>query len=450
MRTNLVLVLLLAGCSSNGTSDPGPCPAMSKPKSGGTMHDFESEGSTDAVWKAADSPHIVNSVAFDDASLTIEACSYVLMGNEATLSFDRSAKLVAQGTADQPIVFDALDDSMPWNGIQTLYQTQNGQPEDTMGGHVTLAYATLTNGGNHYESFDEGMLDAHGFDVLVDGTPTTEHFDVQHVTIDTSADWGVHMTLGAGFSATSTDLTIKNTTTGTMLLGFRSLGTLPEGSYAQNPNPRITVDNDINAINTDTTIHDRGVPYEFNKDGADWSVGAFEGTTPSTLTIEPGVTLEFPSRANLDIDSNGILVANGTAAKPITFASAAATQAPGDWGGIYFEDVPRTGNSIQNAKVAYAGQVDASGGTVCDTGPGIGSIGGYGAINFRQAPLTELVMNTSIEHSASDGITRGWTGAPLDFEATNTFSNLAKCKQSYPVPTGAAECPTPVPCDAAP
>ncbi|HET9990123.1 MAG TPA: hypothetical protein VFQ65_16445, partial [Kofleriaceae bacterium] len=156
-----------------------------------------------------------------------------------------------------------------------------------------------------------------------------------------------------------------------------------------------------------------------------------------------------PGRANFDIDSNGILVANGTAAKPIVFTSSAASQASGDWGGIYFEDVPRTGNSIQNAKVEYAGQVDLSGGSVCDTGPGTGSVGGYGAINFKERPLTELVTNTAIEHSASDGITRGWTGTPLDFEATNTFSDLAKCKQSYPVPGGALDCPDPVPCDSA-
>ncbi|HET9991078.1 MAG TPA: hypothetical protein VFQ65_21245, partial [Kofleriaceae bacterium] len=68
MRTYLILALFAACSSSSDHPDPGACPALTKPKTGGTMHDGFTEGSTDATWKAADSPHIVKGITFEDAT----------------------------------------------------------------------------------------------------------------------------------------------------------------------------------------------------------------------------------------------------------------------------------------------------------------------------------------------------------------------------------------------
>ena len=57
----------------------------------------------------------------------------------------------------------------------------------------------------------------------------------------------------------------------------------------------------------------------------------------------------------------------------------------------------------------------------------------------------QFVTNSTILASASHGIDRGWRGSNTDFLATNTFTSIAKCKQSYPKDATGA-CPATVPC----
>ncbi len=70
------------------------------------------------------------------------------------------------------------------------------------------------------------------------------------------------------------------------------------------------------------------------------------------------------------------------------------------------------------------------------------------AIRLFGAPASQFVTNTTITNSASHGIDRGYSSdTPLDFLATNTFSGIALCDQSYPAAANTA-CPDPtvVPC----
>lgn len=60
-------------------------------------------------------------------------------------------------------------------------------------------------------------------------------------------------------------------------------------------------------------------------------------------------------------------------------------------------------------------------------------------------PATAFVTDTNIDSSAGDGIVRGWTGELVDLLPTNTFTNVARCNQTYPKPS-AGSCPDPAPC----
>lgn len=60
-------------------------------------------------------------------------------------------------------------------------------------------------------------------------------------------------------------------------------------------------------------------------------------------------------------------------------------------------------------------------------------------------PAGAFVTNTAIEDSAGDGITRGWTGEPLDFLPTNTFARVARCNQTFLKPAQGV-CPSPTEC----
>jgi hypothetical protein len=91
-----------------------------------------------------------------------------------------------------------------------------------------------------------------------------------------------------------------------------------------------------------------------------------------TLTIQPGVVVQFASGGWLEVD--GTLVAQGTPTNPISFTSSAPTPAPGDWGYLYFSPTAAsasfsngvfTGGSI----LQYAQVSDGGGATAIATDP---------------------------------------------------------------------------------
>jgi hypothetical protein len=68
-----------------------------------------------------------------------------------------------------------------------------------------------------------------------------------------------------------------------------------------------------------------------------------------------------------------------------------------------------------------------------------------GIVLFGGKPAGAFVTNTTIDSSAGDGIVRGWSGDAIDFAPTNTFTNIARCKQTLPKPAVGA-CPAPAEC----
>ncbi len=78
------------------------------------------------------------------------------------------------------------------------------------------------------------------------------------------------------------------------------------------------------------------------------------------LTIEPGAVVRFAAGRGLYIGNSSntagaVLIANGTAEKPITFTSAAANQSPGDWDFIGFYAGASSNSSMQYCIVEYGG-----------------------------------------------------------------------------------------------
>ncbi len=85
------------------------------------------------------------------------------------------------------------------------------------------------------------------------------------------------------------------------------------------------VTNVCGAISTNTTWSLINSPYDVCTGGV--TVGP-----TATLTIEPGVTVQFENAAGNKLNVSGSLSAVGTVTQPITFTGVVAT--PGSWGGI--------------------------------------------------------------------------------------------------------------------
>jgi hypothetical protein len=61
------------------------------------------------------------------------------------------------------------------------------------------------------------------------------------------------------------------------------------------------------------------------------------------------------------------------------------------------------------------------------------------------SPSTQFLTESIIADSAGDGVVRGWTGAEIDFLATNSFLGIARCNQTYPKPESGV-CSENLPC----
>jgi hypothetical protein len=430
------------GASEGGTSgDGGVVVDCAKPTGGPTEH--QGTIGADETWTADKSPHVVvNDVAIT-AKLTIEPCAEVLLGSTRSLSVGVTGSLVAEGSATKPIHIGARDPAKPFARIWA-----------SGGGTIRLAYATVDGGGDPENSIVDvaGMLHLQGVDQY---QPTQPTLFVDHVTIAGSKSNGINMLDGAGFAPGSQELTVKGSAQYPVGMWARALGGLPSGKYSGNAHDEILLDGGggSHAIHEDTTMHNRGVPYRVgNSLSGNNAVLMVERQAPSspglaTLTIEAGVKVRmkkygtvYVQRFTGDAPAQGALVVNGTAAEPVVFTSAEATPAAGDWYGIWFGLVPAANNKFDHARVEFAGATSGSGSNACNP-PTLDA-----AIRIFGLPSSAFVTNTEIVNSARHGIDRGWASdTKTDFIATNTFTNVAGCKQTYPRDTNGS-CPSVVPC----
>jgi hypothetical protein len=402
---------------------PVACPRTTGP---GTVHD--QPVTADERWTAEASPHLVPADLTVYRTLTIEPCAQVRIGPRRTITVRDAGRLVAEGTPEQHIQVTALQPGQPFASISNV-----------TGNFISLAYVDLDGGGDPLNSlpFLAGTLNISG----ADQTATTAGvLKVDHVTIGNYASNGIVLRGGGGFAPGSTSLTIKGAAQWPVSIWARAVSTLPDGAYTGNTHDEILLPTDAaySEFVESTTLRDRGVPYRVGhaNSAADLRVDplVLASNTP-VLTIEPGVVLRFKKGGVLRVTAStgtqparAVLVAVGTAAKPIVFTSAEANPSAGDWLGIYFGQVPLAANRIEHAVVSFAGGASASGSTSCLYPPDVRN---DAAIRLFGNPGRVFVSNTVIADSAGYGIDRGYSAdTSLDFTATNTFTRVARCPQS--------------------
>ena len=125
-------------------------------------------------------------------------------------------------------------------------------------------------------------------------------------------------------------------------------------------------------ISTDATWHYHPIPYLIN--GHVYVRGTEANL--ATLTIEPGVVMQWNRYYQLYIGSTsvlnpGALVANGTPEHKIIFTmNDAYSPAPGNWDGIYFYDYSDDSRCIlQNVVIEYGGYSSSEGITCVNASP---------------------------------------------------------------------------------
>lgn len=289
--------------------------------------------STETVWTADDSPHLVSSwmTIENGATLTIEPGARVVflpMGSalQANISVKTGGRLSAEGTPEEPITFTSGRDN-PARGDWAYLQFEEGS-------FGTITHTLFEYGGQ----WNRGTLDLSSSDVTVEES-----------TIQFGHGDGLRV-YGAGTSPLVRNVTISNC----------------GGHVAQinnvNASPRLyditAIGNATNAIlrpagtvTGNVTLTNSGIPYIVS--GWDrFQAGA-------SLVIEPGVEVRFPPigsalQGHIQMDAGSRLVAEGTGEQPILFTHHADVPTSGGWAGIYI--LAGAEASLAHCDFEYGGQ----------------------------------------------------------------------------------------------
>ena len=271
------------------------------------------------------------------------------------------------------------------------------------------------------------------------GLSGTLHLD--DVEIAGSLSQGVYINGPVGFDASSQNLRIHGAAGFPVHVYARVLGSVPSGNYIGNGRDEIGIAGSGGPVVDAQTMHNRGVPYHVGSgaDGGRMDINSQLSGQVAVLTIEPGVTVQFPPGGTLNVDptsgtaaAQGALIAIGGTApdQKIVFTSDRPTKSAGDWLGIGFGAAVDPRSVMQNVRVEFAGGATATGSNSCPY-PGGGN--SEGAIRIFGPPRTQFITNTEILSSARFGIDRGWRAdLQPDFLASNTFTAVAACKQTTP------------------
>ncbi len=407
-------------------------PACTPATGSGTMHTSEIQAAE--TWTAAASPHVLPGDLNILAPVTIEACAVVQIAANATVTVGPAGAILAQGAPGQLVTFEKKD-AGAWKVIRVL------------GGSVSFTHTLVQGGGAGSATTDAAITVGAS-----SSSPSMIHVD--NLDVESSATQGLYVS-ATGFDATSQALIVHGSAGYPLHIAGRLSDTIPAGTYTGNTHDEImiTATGPLDSIQSNTRWRDRGVPYHIGSGNANPRLDVTAPSGLATLTIDPGVTVRFEPGGSLRIEpttgtnaASGALVANGTAASPIVFTSAAVTPAAGDWQGIWFGQQVAPSSSIQYAHVQYAGaaSVSQSGSCVYPSQSAINDAA-IRILSGTMAPA-QFITNTTISDSARHGIDRGFVSdTKTDFLPTNTFTNVAGCKETYPANANNS-CPTTVPC----
>lgn len=438
---HVIAIIALAACTPNSSPSPDAAPPSCMPASGaGTMH--TTTISQPETWTAAESPHVIPGDLSVAATVTIEACAIVELAPGVTVTAGTGGSVVAQGVDGQPVTFQPRDAGQPWAQLRTV------------GGTLSLTQTQLVGGGAPGNALPDI---AAVLDLRADATmPPAEVLHADHLAITGSASQGIYMVSGGAFSADSTAVVISGAQHYPIHAAANVAGSIPAGTYTGNAIDEIDLEGDgMSSVDRDMVLHDRGVPYHVGdpQHPGNLAIAARTAGQVAHLTIEPNVTMRFHKGGVLVVQvaqntmpATGALIANGTATAPILFTSAESAPAAGDWLGVYFNGIPDPATSLDYVTVDFAGGSSGIVGSSCayaGTPPPINDA----AIRVFGQPAMPFVQNSTIAHSAMNGVDRGWLGdATVSFVGNgNTFTSVFHCKETYPHPNGMI-CPSLVPC----
>lgn len=427
----MMVVVGISGvsCSTMPNGMDAGVTACDLPTGAGTPH--SGTVTANETWTAATSPHVIDFELRANATITIEPCATVQLGEGARLIVGTSTtagKIVASRAS-----FTAKDVNKPWGALSV----------DTKGS-LDFTDVVISHGANPASAQNGGGA------VLVYGEASniatlTRALRFINVTVSNAKGHAVNLQRMSGFTADSSNLRITDSGETAapypILVEAGAVGTLPNVTLTNTRSTDVLVE-PRGSMPSDTFKNIGAVAYRVN---GPLRVHPSADGAASTLTIEAGVTVKFDEVSGSGIIlgtsslRQGLLVVNGTSGSQVTFTSGKAAPAPADWQNIHFNYSPNTGNKIDFAVVEFAGAPSGLQGYGCGPIENDASI-----IITSDRPTSAFITNTTIRNAGGDtGILLGWVSddSGPDFKATNTFTSAPSCQVSRWRSVTAPACP---------
>ncbi|QKG79267.1 right-handed parallel beta-helix repeat-containing protein [Tenuifilum thalassicum] len=314
--------------------------------------------STDIIqnttWESGKTYVISGSVSVEGAILTIQPGTTIKFEAGASLhiGYSSNATLIANGTADKPIVFTS-NASNPtlgsWEGITFWEYSLNSSMQ-----FCTIEYAGKSG---------EGAVNLEGCAITFSNN-----------IVRFTKDYGLALSSEASFTEMNSN-SFSDCGNHPLRLPCEYMHTIGTGNVFTCPeNKGVNVYEGTAKGNVTWRKLDK--PY-FVEGDLNFEDG--------TLTIEPGAIFKFGAESDFHIgyNENSTLLANGTAANPIVFTSSATVPAAGAWNGITFWE-NSLNSSMKYCTIEYAGET------------------GDGAVNLEGCAIT--FSNNTVRNAKDYGL----------------------------------------------
>jgi hypothetical protein len=267
--------------------------------------------------------HVTGSVRVrGGAAVTIKPGTTIIVDTGSYIDFgyaEESAAILANGTANAPISFcGQVSDAGTWGDLVI---------ENTVTASSVLANVMLVDGGAKNAAL-----------VLQKGIA------IDNVQIRSSGTDGVQ---AMDFKAGSAALSVRNAAGVPVdLLSPSAVTHFPLGGAFEGNGTQV-VRLSFSDVGEDTVYHDAGLPYQ--------QTSAVHVRDSAKATFEAGVEMQFTGVFGIDVGyaGSGIMVADGTAANPVTFRG--KNTDPGTWSGIRFETGAAPSSRLTHTVIEHAG-----------------------------------------------------------------------------------------------
>lgn len=277
----------------------------------------------EATTLSNDVVHVVTTDVTVTDSLTIDPGTIVEFQDGTEMEIDSGGEIIADGTADDPILLTGTQESPGWwDGLYI---------EDSDSLNNVLNYAVVEYGGGGHEA-----------NVHVGRSRREARVTVTNCTLRHSDGYGLFVHRGSSFPDSETNNYVGNDS-GPVWTSVRNTHYLDGGSdYLGNGEDHVRISG--RSVSGDATWDALNVAYRM-EGSTEYSDGELE--------IGAGTLFLFHDDADFEFDSGSSIVAEGTDERPIVFS--ATDNTPGWWNGIYVEDSASANNHLSKALVEFGG-----------------------------------------------------------------------------------------------